>query len=413
MHIIWITTQFPNGTENKNGMFIYRTVRELSKYYSITVIALHPVIPPIIPMIKNIGYAKRIFKEWRQRFPSNPQKPIGLENINVIYSKFFRPPRAKDDFWEGWFVYKSIKNKIKNIIKKEKVILHATWLFPEGRAAYLLNKKFEVPYVVTLMGSDVNYLEVGTKKYEYAKKIFFTASMVTSVSQALFNTCKKKGILLDEKKNVLTHTVYDTEKFSLMERKEIRKKANIDEKLKIIFFAGALRKLKNVDKLIRSVSEIKKNNKKIKLFIAGTGFEEGNLKNLTKELNVEKNVEFLGNIEPGLLVEYYNIADVFCLPSKNEGLPNVVIESLLCGTPVVVSEVGELPFIIKENQNGFLVKPNSIESLTEKLNLALNKKWDRKSLRQSVEFLNTKNVIQEYRNVYNKVYNNQIGSNEK
>ena len=406
MHIIWLTTQFPNGTDNKNGMFIYRTVRELSKYYSITVIVLHPVLPPIIPILKNFGFAKDIYKEWKTRFPQNPSKPKGIENINVLYSGFFRPPRLKDNYWEGWFAYKSVRKKIKKLIKNDKTILHATWLFPEGRAAYLLNKEFKIPYIVTLMGSDVNYLDVNSKKYEYAKNIFNTASMITSVSQALFNTCERKHLPIKKDKSFLTHTVYETEKFNIYDKNKIREKLKLETEAKIIFFAGALRKLKNVDILIKSISDLKGKFNNLKLLIAGTGFEEGNLKELVKRENLKNYVTFLGNLDAESLINYYNAADVFCLPSKNEGLPNVIIEALLCGTPVVASNVGELPFIIKEGKNGFLVEANSVNSLASKLLLALKQQWDRKYLRQSIDYLNTSAIIEEYNHVYNKVFSN-------
>jgi len=405
MNIIWITTQFPNGTENKNGMFIYRTVRELSKYYSITVIVLHPVIPPLIPMFTNLRYAIKIYKEWKLRFPPKPKKPEGIKNVNIIYSKFLRPPRIKDNFWEGWFAYISIKKKIKKLNTKNDTILHATWLFPEGQAAYILNKKFKIPYVVTLMGSDVNYLDTNTRKYLQAINIFKTASMVTSVSQALFNTCIEKKLPLDNRKISLTHTIYETEKFIILDKIKIRDKLKINQNKKVIFFAGALRKLKNVDILTKSIAKLKKFFPNIMLYIAGNGFEEGNIKKLISEFNLENNVIFLGNLKPDKLIDYYNAADVFCLPSKNEGLPNVIIEALLCGVPVVASKVGEIPFIINEqNKNGFIVEPNSVESLVDKLSQALKKNWDRESLRKSVDFLNKKNVLEEYKNTYQRIF---------
>ena len=138
-----------------------------------------------------------------------------------------------------------------------------------------------------------------------------------------------------------------------------------------------------------------------KLLIAGRGEEEGNLKKLVKNYRLENNVKFLGGLTGREMIDYYNVADVFCLPSQSEGTPNVVIESLLCGTPVVASKVGGLPYIIEEGRNGFLVEPGSILSLKEKLLKGLNTEWNRMDLRNSISYLSPKNVLREYEKVYN------------
>ena len=158
----------------------------------------------------------------------------------------------------------------------------------------------------------------------------------------------------------------------------------------------------NLTRLVQHFCLLNKKNNVI-LLIGGAGYEEDNLRQLVENEKINNNVKFLGNLDEDSIVKYYNSADVFCLPSKSEGLPNVIIESLLCGTPVVASSVGEIPHIIEDNINGFLVEPNSVESLTLGLANALNTKWDRNFLRESVSFLSVNNVLQEYDMAYNDV----------
>jgi glycosyltransferase involved in cell wall biosynthesis len=79
-----------------------------------------------------------------------------------------------------------------------------------------------------------------------------------------------------------------------------------------------------------------------------------------------------------------NASDVLCLPSLNEGLPNVALEAMACGLPVVASRVGGVPEIVHEGVNGFLVAPSDPNALAEALRRALATKWDREAIRASV-----------------------------
>ena len=87
--------------------------------------------------------------------------------------------------------------------------------------------------------------------------------------------------------------------------------------------------------------------------------------------------------------------DVLCLPSRREGCPNVVLEALASGTPVVGSAVGGVPELIT-GMNGILVPPGDAEALAAGLERALELNWDRQSLRDSVEFLSWEQVGTNY-----------------
>lgn len=141
------------------------------------------------------------------------------------------------------------------------------------------------------------------------------------------------------------------------------------------------------------------------MFIAGSGEKEHHLKNLVKRLNVADKVSFLGNLNQTELVEYLNAADVFCLPSKNEGTPNVLVESMLCGTPVVASNVGGIPDVISPGVNGFLLEPSSVQDISKKLEDALNINWDRDLIRQSVKRFFTDEVVKKYHALYEELAN--------
>jgi glycosyltransferase involved in cell wall biosynthesis len=81
---------------------------------------------------------------------------------------------------------------------------------------------------------------------------------------------------------------------------------------------------------------------------------------------------------------WMNACDALCLPSLSEGLPNVALEAMACGLPVIASRVGGVPEVVRDGTNGFLVPPSDPVALADALRLALATEWDRKSIRKSV-----------------------------
>jgi glycosyltransferase involved in cell wall biosynthesis len=83
--------------------------------------------------------------------------------------------------------------------------------------------------------------------------------------------------------------------------------------------------------------------------------------------------------------KWMNACDVLCLPSLSEGLPNVALEAMACGLPVVASRVGGVPEIVEHGVNGLLVPPADPHALAAALREALTRRWDRWAIRRSVE----------------------------
>jgi glycosyltransferase involved in cell wall biosynthesis len=90
--------------------------------------------------------------------------------------------------------------------------------------------------------------------------------------------------------------------------------------------------------------------------------------------HLSQRVHLVGAVPHEELALWYNAADIFCLASSQEGYPNVLLESLACGTPVVATSVGGIPEIIHSDAIGFLTERDEWD-IAEKLCLALNKTW--------------------------------------
>jgi len=109
----------------------------------------------------------------------------------------------------------------------------------------------------------------------------------------------------------------------------------------------------------------------VRLMLVGDGAEEEELRQLVERLSLGNWVSFIGKIPNEKIPEYLAASDVFVLPSLSEGLPNVILEAMASGLPIVASKVGGLPEMIKNGENGFLVEPKSPEQIAKKVLLLL------------------------------------------
>lgn len=147
--------------------------------------------------------------------------------------------------------------------------------------------------------------------------------------------------------------------------KNFKRNLNIKKNEKIVLFVGRLTYRKGILDLIRAFSIIVKNCPETKLVVVGNGPLMNDSKKLTKDYHLEKKVKFLGFISSHELVECYHLADITAMPSIfGEAHPIVTLESLICGTPLVVSDLPCFREMIPE-ENMCLVPPSDFMKLAE------------------------------------------------
>ena len=135
----------------------------------------------------------------------------------------------------------------------------------------------------------------------------------------------------------------------------------------LFFIGGLLGKRKGADILLKATKIIKRENPNIYVYIAGSGPSETELKKLAKELEIEENVEFLGRISDDEKWTYYKSTDISVIPSLWEGMPTVLLEAMMCGKPVVASNVDGIPEVLIDNETGLLFETGNAEDLADKI----------------------------------------------
>lgn len=207
---------------------------------------------------------------------------------------------------------------------------------PSGPLGYLLKKRYKVPYIIRFGGGDIPGFQ---KRFTVIYKIIgpFLKIIWQNANALIANSDGLKKLAMDfYSKNEITiiHNGVDTNKFyPLSDAKSISDSQNIN-----ILFVSRLIERKGLQFIIPLLSYIQeKSKKRIQLTVVGDGPYREELVKLTKQNSCEDFVCFEGQKDKNELLSYYQTADIFILPSKKEGMPNVVLEAMACGLPIIMS----------------------------------------------------------------------------
>ncbi len=176
----------------------------------------------------------------------------------------------------------------------------------------------------------------------------------------------------------------------------------------VVLYVGRLGPEKNLPYLLKAFALLKKRHQQSELWIAGEGPMKDNLMRMSRELGIESQFKLFGFVKHVDLPQYYSAADVFVLPSVLETQGMVVMEAMRFAKPVIVTNrIISASELIDEDQNGFIVDPNSVEDLGEKLvllyeNSELRCKMGQCSLQKSEAF-STEKVVDQLEKYYFKL----------
>jgi glycosyltransferase involved in cell wall biosynthesis len=178
----------------------------------------------------------------------------------------------------------------------------------------------------------------------------------------------------------------------------LRKK--VSERENLIGYIGRLSKEKGVLNLVRAVPLILKSRKDVSFSIIGDGELFLEINDIIRREKLDRHLKLEGWVSHEKLSDYLNSFKLVILPSYTEGLPNVILEAMACGTPVLATPVGAIPDVIKNEETGFLLKSNDLKHIAEKIIELLNEP----ELLEKVSF-NAYNFVRENFN-YRKVLEN-------
>jgi glycosyltransferase involved in cell wall biosynthesis len=293
------------------------------------------------------------------------------------------------------------------LVKKLKIdLIHAHWIIPQGIVAYTLKKFYNISYIVTTHGGDIYGLQ--NKLFFNMKKVILeNAKSITVVSTAIKKEIHKK-INPNLKIEVISMGV-DSKLFNPNKYDEnLKKKYNINGPL--LLFVGRLDERKGIKYLLNALPSIIKMFPKTKLLIIGEGPLEAELKSISTDLNLDKNVIFTGPITHTSLPSFYSTADIYIGPSLTEGFGLTFVEAAFSGCIPIGTNVGGIPDIIQNNSTGYLVEKHDSINISSNVLKILNDKKLFKKLKSNARSSTTKKfnwdiISKKYSNVFLQIFN--------
>jgi len=181
---------------------------------------------------------------------------------------------------------------------------------------------------------------------------------------------------------------------------DLRKKYGLGDK--VVLYVGRIHESKGLGFLVRAVEDID-----CQVLIVGRdGGYRKELESLAERLGIQDRIIFTGGVSEKDLISSYFASDVFVLPSQHEGFGIVVIEAMAAGLPVIVSDRGSLPYIVKDGVDGFVLKYGDVEELKKGMKKLLgDKDLGRKFGKEggkSVKKYDWDRVVEKYERIYKK-----------
>lgn len=366
LRVLTFTSLFPNSCDPNLGIFIYQRSAHLAKRPGIEVEVVAPI--PYFPHWLNI-------RRWQSAAVLPYLEKVGT--LTVHHARYLLLPKISMPL-HALSMFLGCLPAIWRINRREKIdCIDAHFVYPDGLAAVLLGKVLRIPVIVSARGSDINIYP----SYRLIRPMIWwtlrQASALIAVSASLKSEMATLGT--DESKIRVVPNGVDSQRFQSFNREEARKKLSLPLDGPLIVSVGALIPLKGHELLVRAFSRIATEHGNARLCILGEGPNRLELEQLIAKLGLEGKIQLRGKRPNEELPLWFNAADVSCLASTREGWPNVVTESLACGTPVVATRVGGIPEILHSTELG-VVTEQSEEGLAAGLEQALSKKWDRQEI---------------------------------
>ncbi|MDG2004272.1 MAG: glycosyltransferase [Novosphingobium sp.] len=349
MHVLSISTLFPNPVRPSFGIFVGNQMRAVAARGDVDLTMVSPIGIPLWPLSRRAPYAQL------QAVPAISDA-IGLD---VHYPKFLSIPRIGGDSNPR----RIIRSILPSILKLHRDapfdLVDASFFFPDGPVAAQIAIELGLPLVIKARGADIHYWGSRNRARAQMLEAAGRATVLLAVSEALKTDMAALGMPKDRIE--IHYTGLDHTRFKPVDRRQAREAIASDPSLAIpvdgplFVLPGALIARKGQRFAIEALAQLPD----ARMALAGSGEDEAMLRRLTAKLDLNDRVHFLGLVTHERLPTLLSAANAMVLPSASEGLANAWVEALACGAPIIIPEIGGAREVVQDQSAGRIVARNA------------------------------------------------------
>jgi teichuronic acid biosynthesis glycosyltransferase TuaC len=354
MRLLIVTSQFPIAGEPTRGRPIVQTVQQLAR------LATVKVISPIA-----------VYPRWAQPTSYMVHAPGAVDGLDcdVEYVPYAALPGLTRPL-NGWLCGRAIRASLARF--RPDVVL-AYWLYPDAYGAMLAARHAELPLVAGARGSDIRVRDAISKRL--TGKVVRRANRLLMVSEDL-GRLAVQAYGADARRVCVIPNGCDSATFHLGDRASVRHGLCVPLGAELVLYVGRLVAEKGLRELLEAMRLLAAQRPHLQLVVIGGGPMQDELRTLTAE---NGGIRLTGALPPEAVAQWMVAADLITLPSYSEGHPNVLVEALACGRPVVATAVGGIPEVV-DAACGVLVPPRDAAALAAGLTHVLERTWDEAAL---------------------------------
>ena len=309
--------------------------------------------------------------DFRERRGGPRGEPPALSHARATDFTFWYPPRIGRSL-HGLAWYASLMARHGSRLRRERPdVLLASWGYPDAVGVSLLARRLGLPYVVKVHGSDLNVQADFRLRRPQIARALRGARGVVAVSAALAEKARALGV--DDDRVHLLYNGVDGERFFPGDRAAAREALGLPQDAPVVLYVGNLKASKGCVDLLEAFPAVLERHPDARLAYVGSGAAAA-LEQRARELGIAGSLVLAGARPHHELATWMQAASLLCLPSHNEGVPNVVLEAMACGLPVVATRVGGIPEVLPAHA-GSMVPAHDRAALAQALDAALRTTW--------------------------------------
>ena len=358
LKIAVITRYFPSSAEPWQGRSAYQILRVLSRKADVQV---------FFPNAKYPSWLKPRSRSYDRLDPS-----YSPPDVKVSYYDYPALPLVSRPF-NGWMAARVLLPSVRSFAPD---LILSYFLYPEGYAALKIGRALSVPAVARSMGSDINRIGDPISAM-HTRTVLREADFLVTVSGDLRKKALAMGAPPEKTRAILNGC--DLSVFHVSDRLEARRKLHIDPATEAVVYIGRMDVKKGLRELVEAAVSLHSERANLHVYLIGEGPDKPLIESAIQDNKAASYIHALPSCTFDDVAVWMAAADLVTLPSYMEGCPNVILEALASGRPVVATNVGGIPEILSD-ECGRLVPPRDSGALAQALASVLDRSWDAQAI---------------------------------